>query len=182
MSGVVTTERKASKAKQQTPDLGAATAAWTRGPSTEIFRILLLAKMLDRLNTRILQESAGLSLAEWRMMGQLMIESPASVRQLAEWSWVDRAEVSRAAASLEARGFVERQENPRDRRSPLFFFTAEGKKVAEQVLPLRRAFLSSLTAKLSKAQREALEEALLVIAEACAGKLNDSDNSAANES
>ena len=177
----LTTERK-TKVQKSGPDLGAATAAWTRGPTTEIFRILLLAKMLDRLNTRILQESAGLSLAEWRMMGQLIIESPASVRQLAEWSWVDRAEVSRAAASLEARGLVERQENPRDRRSPLFFFTAEGKKVAEQVLPLRRAFLSSLTAKLTKAQREVLDEALQAIAEECAGKLSDSDNSAANES
>jgi len=177
----MTTERKA-KAQKAVPALGPATAAWTRGPTTEIFRILLLAKMLDRLNTRILQESAGLSLAEWRMMGQLIIESPASVRQLAEWCWVDRAEVSRAAASLEARGLVERQENPRDRRSPLFFFTAEGKKVAEQVLPLRRAFLSSLTSKLSKAQREALEEALLVIAQECADKLNEGDNGAANES
>ena len=161
------------KAQREAPDLGAATIAWSRGPSAETFRILLLAKMLDRLNTRILQESAELSLAEWRLLAQLSMESPASVRQLAEWSWVDRAEVSRAAAALEKRGLVKREENPKDRRSPLFFFTDEGRAVVDRVLPLRREFLSSLTSKLSKAQREVLEEALLIIAQECVGRLNE---------
>jgi len=167
------TDTTSRKALREAPNLGAATIAWSRGPSAETFRILLLAKMLDRLNTRILQESAGLSLAEWRLLAQLNMESPASVRQLAEWSWVDRAEVSRAAAALEQRGLVERQENPKDRRSPLFFYTAEGRAVAERVLPLRREFLSSLTAKLSKEQREVLEEALLIIAQECVVRMNE---------
>ena len=161
------------KAHRDAPDLGAATIAWSRGPSAETFRILLLAKMLDRLNTRLLQESAELSLAEWRLLGQLSMESPASVRQLAEWSWVDRAEVSRAAAALEKRGLVKREENPKDRRSPLFFFTEDGRAVVERVLPVRREFLASLTAKLNKAQRDALEEALLIVAQECVARLND---------
>ena len=165
-----TTQRKANR---DVPDLGAATIAWSRGPSAETFRILLLAKMLDRLNTRILQESADLSLAEWRLLGQLSMESPASVRQLAEWSWVDRAEVSRAAAALEKRDLVKREENPKDRRSPLFYFTEKGRAVVDRVLPLRREFLTSLTAKLNKAQHEALDEALLIIAQECITRLNE---------
>jgi DNA-binding MarR family transcriptional regulator len=165
----------ARKAQREAPNLGAATIAWSRGPSAETFRILLLAKMLDRLNTKILQESAGLSLAEWRLLGQLSMESPASVRQLAQWSWVDRAEVSRAAAALEQRGLIRREENPKDRRSPLFYFTDEGRTVVDRVLPLRREFLSSLTAKLSKAQRQALEESLLIIAQECVARLGDTN-------
>jgi DNA-binding MarR family transcriptional regulator len=101
------------------------------------------------------------------------MESPASVRQLAQWSWVDRAEVSRAAAALEERGLVRREENPKDRRSPLFYFTPEGRAVVDRVIPLRREFLSSLTAKLTKAQRQALEEALLIIAQECVARLDD---------
>src|SRR5579875_2586165 len=104
--------------------LGQVAAAWRiGGPDYLPYRVTLLAKLLDRCTTRLLQASSGLSVAEWRVLAQLALASPepASVRQLAEQAWVDRAEVSRAAASLERRGYVDRRENAKDRRSPLLF-------------------------------------------------------------
>ena len=154
-------------------DLGDVADAWQiGGPNYLPYRIALLAKMLDRHTTRLLQESAGLTLAEWRVLSQLTIESPAPVRQLASQAWVDRAEVSRAAASLERRGYVERQDNPADRRSTLFSPTPQGIALVETIRPLRREFHAALTRNLSKAQRAVLDEALLILACQCVTALN----------
>jgi DNA-binding MarR family transcriptional regulator len=148
--------------------LGKAARAWRLGGRDYLpYRITLLAKLLDRWNTRLLQAGSGLSVAEWRVLAQLAIASPASVRQLAEQAFVDRAEVSRAAASLERRGFVERQDNPKDRRSPLLFCTERGLALARRVSAQRREFHKGLTDLLSPEQIEALDSAMVILARRC---------------
>ncbi len=106
------------------------------------------------------------------MLAQLVLSSPASVRQLAEQAWVDRAEVSRAAASLEQKGYIERKENRRDRRSPLLYCTEKGIALAQRVNPSRREFHRSLTSLLKPGQSAELEEALLVLAKHCVDELD----------
>ena len=110
-------------------------------------------------------------MAEWRVLAQLAMASPASVRQLADQAWVDRAEVSRAAASLERRGLVERRENSKDRRSPLLFCTEEGRALARRVIPSRLQFHKSLTDLLTPDQVGQLEAALLTLAQHCVDEL-----------
>jgi len=148
--------------------LGKVARAWRLGGRDYLpYRVTLLAKLLDRWNTRLLQAQSGLSVAEWRVLAQLSNVSPASVRQLAEQAWVDRAEVSRAAASLERRGIVERKDNPKDRRSPLLFCTERGRALARKVSPVRLAFHKSLTDLLNPEQIQALESAMLILAKRC---------------
>lgn len=152
--------------------LGQVAAAWRVGGSDYLpYRITLLAKLLDRCTNRLLQASSGLSVAEWRVLAQLAIQSPASVRQLAEQAWVDRAEVSRAAASLERRGFVERRENLKDRRSPLLYCSDEGRDLYRRVAPSRHEFHRSLTDLLSPVQAGQMEAALLTLAQHCVNEL-----------
>jgi DNA-binding MarR family transcriptional regulator len=149
-------------------DLGKVARAWRLGGRDFLpYRVTLLAKLLDRWNTRLLQENSGLSVAEWRVLAQLSNVSPASVRQLAEQAWVDRAEVSRAAASLERRGIIERRDNPKDRRSPLLYCTESGRALASKVSPVRQAFHKSLTDLLSPEQLLALESAMVMLAKHC---------------
>ena len=153
--------------------LGCVGTAWGVGGRDFLpYRITLLAKLLDRCTTRLLSTSSGLSVAEWRVLAQLSRASPMSVRQLAEQAWVDRAEVSRAAAALEQRGCVERQANPKDRRSPLLFCTKAGMALAQKVLPSRLQFHASLTALLTPTQIEELESAMLVLARHCVCELD----------
>ena len=168
-------------ATAETPDdetdkvqqLGKVAAAWRiGGPDYLPYRITLLAKLLDRCTTRLLSANSGLSVAEWRVLAQLVLSSPASVRQLAEQAWVDRAEVSRAAASLEQKGYIERKENRRDRRSPLLYCTEKGIALAQRVNPSRREFHRSLTSLLKPGQSAELEEALLVLAKHCVDELD----------
>ncbi len=152
--------------------LGKVAGAWRTGGRDFLpFRITLLAKLLDRCTTRLLQANSGLTVAEWRVMAQLVPSSPQSVRQLAEQAWVDRAEVSRAAASLERRGYVERRENAKDRRSPLLFCTEQGRDLALRVLPSRKAFHKSLTDLLTGAEADEFEKILLILAKHCVDEL-----------
>ena len=152
--------------------LGKVGPAWRVGGRDYLpYRITLLAKLLDRCTTRLLQASSGMSVAEWRVLAQLSRASPASVRQLAEQAWVDRAEVSRAAASLERRGLVERRENRKDRRSPLLYCSEQGLAMARQVAPSRHDFHRALTDLLTDEQAQQLEAAMLVLARECVGQL-----------
>jgi DNA-binding MarR family transcriptional regulator len=163
-----------SKESDPAEDLGQIAAAWRiGGPDYLPYRVTLLAKLLDRCTTRLLQASSGLSVAEWRVLAQLALASPAyaSVRQLAEQAWVDRAEVSRAAASLERRGHVERRENPKDRRSPQLFCTEKGIDLYRRVSPSRTEFHRALTQLLGGDQASNMEAAMQVLAKACIDEL-----------
>lgn len=164
--------------------LGHIAAAWRiGGPDYLPYRVTLLAKLLDRCTTRLLQASSGLSVAEWRVLAQLALASPgsASVRQLAEQAWVDRAEVSRAASSLERRGYVDRRDNPKDRRSPLLYCSAKGLELYRRVSPSRQAFHGKLTAMLGAEQARAMEAAMLTLATACVDELQREPSSALSD-
>src|SRR5262245_7527725 len=76
-----------------------------------------LARLLERRTARMLWDEFRLTLAEWRILAQLSAHSPSTVRDLSIELSVDRAEASRAAASLIARGYVARADHPTDRRS-----------------------------------------------------------------
>ena len=148
--------------------LGKVAGAWRHGGRDYLpYRLMLLAKLLDRWSTRVLLDISGLSVAEWRVLALLAAGSPLSVRTLAEQNHVDRAEVSRAAASLEAAGHIERRDNPKDRRSPYLYCTARGLELAGRVSPQRRAFHKSLTDLLRPEEVEALDIAMLTLAKRC---------------
>ena len=169
-----TGETRAGPGGDAAETLGAIAAAWRiGGPDYLPYRVTLLAKLLDRCTTRLLQASSGLSVAEWRVLAQLAMASPdsASVRQLAEQAWVDRAEVSRAAASLERRGYVERRENPKDRRSPQLFCSDKGLELYRRVSPSRTEFHRALTQLLGPEQALQMEAAMLTLARQCVDEL-----------
>jgi DNA-binding MarR family transcriptional regulator len=148
--------------------LDARAPSWTLGGADYLpYRISLVARLLDRRTTRMLAEGFSLSVAEWRVLAQLAMASPSSVRDLAERAWVDRAEVSRAAASLVRRGYVQRCDNPEDRRGPLLSCTRAGKALFRRIRPRRAAFHKSLTARLDPTQLAVLERALLLLARVC---------------
>lgn len=150
------------------PVLDERSPTWNLGGAAFLpYRISLVARLLDRRASRLLSKEFGLSVAEWRVLAQLAVASPSSVRDLAEIAWVDRAEVSRATASLVRRGYVERRNNPEDRRGPLLVCTRTGKALFQRILPRRAAFNRSLTSRLNNQQVATLQKALLTVAQTC---------------
>ena len=127
-------------------------------------RILLLAKAMERLNARRIAKITKLTTSEWRVLSRLAPQKEgATVRELAELTWADRAEISRSAAALEEKGFVSRKANPRDGRAPILFCTAAGKKEHARVIPFRTRFYESLVADLTDEELFMLEKSLLKI-------------------
>lgn len=156
------------------PDLGPIDTVWRRGGEEYLpLRLILVAKLLDLNVARLLAANANISVAEWRVVAQLGILHNASVREMARQACIDPAEVSRSVGSLERRGYVVRQSNPRDRRSPRFSLTASGSRHLARFRPHWKRFQRMLVAKLSHADRTATERALALIARASLDLLED---------
>ena len=133
------------------------------------FRLALVAKAIDRMTLRMLARTCSYSVSEWRVLSRLGTGQAATVRDIADSAWADRAEVSRAAASLERRGLLERRLNPNDRRAPILSCTAEGRKEYERILPERIAFHEALLKPLENWERAALDALLAKLATGIAG-------------
>lgn len=130
------------------------------------FRVTLIAKVIDRLTIRRLAERGELTYAEWRVLARLgTMPDGGTVGQVADLAWVDRAEVSRAARSLEERGYTRRRENPNDLRTPILYLTKAGQKLYKATLKERVAFHESLLVDLSPEERVVLDELLSRIGE-----------------
>jgi DNA-binding MarR family transcriptional regulator len=126
------------------------------------FRITLLAKIMDRLTIRQFTDKGDLTYAEWRVLSRLgTLPEGGTVGHVAELAWVDRAEVSRAAAALELRGLTSRRENAQDRRKPILFLTPVGRKLYFTNLAERSAFHEALLVDLTDAERALLDTLLL---------------------
>ena len=125
------------------------------------FRLSLVCKLMDRRTLRQLSERANCTYPEWRVLSRLgCTVGGATVRQIAEQAWVDRAEVSRAIASLEAHHLAARLDNPQDRRAPILFLTKAGVQLYRRVLEMREAFHQELISDLDYNEREALDRIL----------------------
>lgn len=134
--------------------------AFRFGPSHVPYRILLLSKMIDRVTAQHVRDTAQLSLAEWRVLTHIEMIGKCSAAEVASVAYSDRAEVSRAIGSLEQRGFVQREANPRNRKSSLVSLTAEGKAVHAAIRGERGKFYEQWLTDLGETEREALNAAL----------------------
>lgn len=128
------------------------------------YRLLMLGKMLDRLSVQHIRDEASLSLAEWRVLVHLAVMGTQSASEVSAAALVDRAEVSRAVHSLEAGGYIVRNDNPRNRRSSLLVLTAQGQAVYDRVNKERRSFFDYLTSDFDQERLEQLDGMLLLIA------------------
>lgn len=138
------------------------------------FRVTLIAKVIDRVTIRRLAERGELTYAEWRVLARLgTMPDGGTVGQVADLAWVDRAEVSRAARSLEERGYTRRRENPNDLRTPILYLTKAGMKLYKATLKERTAFHESLLVDLSAQERVVLDDLLSRIGERLAHLLKN---------
>lgn len=128
------------------------------------YRILLLAKLLDRATARQLRDQDDLTLAEWRVLANLETLGEASSARIAAAAAADRAEVSRAVASLEQAGLIVRRPDSGNRKRLLLRLTEKGRQVHRAVRAKRVAYFEHLLADLGEEERSRLDAALLKIA------------------
>jgi DNA-binding MarR family transcriptional regulator len=107
-----------------------------------------------------------LSLTQVKMLNQL--DRPGCdmpLTELAATLSLSLPTVSRAIDDLHQRGYVEREEDERDRRVKRVRVTAAGRRVLKRLVELRLNMLEGFTATLSEEERAALIAALAPLVE-----------------
>lgn len=106
----------------------------------------------------------GLSIAEWRVLAHLSQSGAVSVREIHARADMEKSRVSRAAARLEAAGYVAKRDHPADGRLVELTLTPQGRALVARLVPVAVAYQDELLARLG-ADAPALRSAL--------GRLNE---------
>ena len=127
------------------------------------FRLLILARALDRQAKRTYGESFGLSLVEWRILAKLGAVGSATVNRLASWMDYDKAQISRAVGVLVENGYLTRATNVSDTRSAILTLTPEGQEFHRELMAFGRERQRVLLTLLSAEQRRSLYEIMATL-------------------
>lgn len=131
-----------------------------RQPSFDIESALSyrISSLYARLSGGTTQELAGFDLAlrEWRVMAILARHEPMAAAELVARSPLDKASVSRAVASLEAKGLLSVAPSSGDARRKELRLTADGWALYSEVAPHAIARQKALVSSLTTSERAAL--------------------------
>jgi DNA-binding MarR family transcriptional regulator len=124
------------------------------------YRLSVAAESVSHLIARHHLAQSGLAMPEWRLLaavGRFAVLSPTAA---GERTSMDKVKVSRAAASLVARGLLKQSQDPEDGRGRLLRLTRKGTTIYTGVAPTARTIEAELAPGLSKAEWSALHKAL----------------------
>ncbi len=125
------------------------------------YRLAVAASSVSRLMARRLADNYKLAISEWRVLtvvGRAGVLSPSAVGAQAS---MDKVKVSRAAASLVARGLIKQSQDPQDGRGRLLRLTRKGAGVHRGAIALAREIEAELAKGLSRTEWAALQSMLI---------------------
>ena len=124
------------------------------------YRILRAHFALNAQAMDILEENAGITLSQWRVMSFVGSGEAKTSRAIASLSGLDPAIISRAVKSLEDQGVMDVERLQEDRRTLALALTPEGRRIYEKTLPIMRARQEALMEALDPKEREVILSAL----------------------
>lgn len=123
------------------------------------YRIVALGHAISgRLASAYRDEN--LTIPEWRVLAVISQADGVAARDVVARTPMDKMTVSRASASLEAKGYVLRAPDENDRRVSVLSLSKEGRALFDRVAALALSFEDTLMSSLS-ADEEATFRALL---------------------
>lgn len=102
----------------------------------------------------------GLDIRQYTTLAFIAAGHTPAQHDLATILHLDPSQVVKLTKSLEAAGLLTRDTSPQDRRAKMLLITAEGQALYKQAATLVRQIQESLTASLSRRDRNALESLL----------------------
>lgn len=115
-----------------------------------------------------------ISVTQCYALETLALKGPLSVNQLAAGLYLDKSTTSRVAGALERKGYLERSENPADRRSLLLKATDAGRKlharIEAEILMQEQELLGAFPPDV----RESMTELIAQLARVAARRVNNS--------
>jgi DNA-binding MarR family transcriptional regulator len=124
------------------------------------YRLSVAANRVSRMFARRFSDAFGLTIPEWRVLAILGRAGSASPSGVGEMAAMDKVKVSRAAASLVARGLVRQTQDPDDGRARVLRLTRKGSTTYHNVVPLARTMETEIASGLSRAEWTNLHKSL----------------------
>src|SRR5690349_15496794 len=117
-------------------------------------------------------KSSGLSMPQLTIMMQLHYKGTCGMSDVSERLGVTPAAASQLAEKLVQSGYLERTEDPDDRRAKLLRLTREGSKLVSDGIEERYRWMEDISKNLSAEDNQKVEEALTILTQA-ARKLDE---------
>lgn len=111
-------------------------------------------------------KATGLSMAQFTIIMQLYHRGACGISEIGERFEITNAAASQHVDKLVQAGFIERTEDPRDRRVKNIQLSAKGKRMIEKGMEKRYRWVDQLAKSLSEKEREETAAALTVLTEA----------------
>ncbi len=103
------------------------------------YRLSMLSRVLDRTVEVARKDDIQTGLTENRLLSYLCANPPTTLRAIARSMCLDKAQISRAAATLVQMGMASRAPDSEDRRSATFSVTDEGRVYYDERLDIARS-------------------------------------------
>jgi DNA-binding MarR family transcriptional regulator len=131
-------------------------------PLTEMvtYRLSRLNAQLNAQAARILKETAGLSLAQWRVLVVLDTNGKVPPSEIVRSTAVDKGQLSRTLKGMTSEGLIASEASESDSRSHLLSMTAKGRELFETARPAMRERQLCLLESLGGEERDVLFTAL----------------------
>jgi len=120
------------------------------------YNLQRLAGVSTRIALLSIKPRFDLNMHDWRALAVLDYLGAAPLHVLAQRAGVQKSQMSRTTAALEARGLIERTENPEDRRSTLLQVTVDGAALVRAVLAESRLRNEAILKELDADERRDL--------------------------
>jgi DNA-binding MarR family transcriptional regulator len=110
-------------------------------------------------------KSTGLSMPQFSILMQLHYKGPCGMSEISERFDVSAAAASQLVDKLVQAGYIERTEDPSDRRAKLLKLSTNGAKLVDNGIQERYRWMDDLASKLSVADQTRISEALSILTE-----------------
>ncbi len=123
------------------------------------YRIVALGHAISDRLSRVYRDE-NITIPEWRVLAVIGETAQVAARDVVRRTPMDKMTVSRAVASLEQKGFVERATDAGDRRVSMLSLSPQGREVFERIAALALAFEDDLLSTLEPDEAAAFRAVL----------------------
>lgn len=131
-----------------------------------VLRTRSFAAKFQRAMMRDVLGDRGIPLIEWQLLFSIARFGTCHLAHVTQNTLMDPAHGSRAAGSLEAKGLIVRQDDPRNRRRKLISLTKAGVALFQEIWPQAQQMRDSVASVLDAADLKELKRLLVLLDEA----------------
>ena len=121
------------------------------------YRLSVLSNTVSGRIAQSYEQRFQLTIAEWRVMAVLGRFPGLTAAEVTERTAMDKVQVSRAVAKLQASLRIEQRAVEGDRRARHLVLSSLGRSVYHEIVPIARGYEQRLCAELSEAERGQLD-------------------------